>query len=205
VSEHPSSVPHWLARLKAGDHAAATKLWERYSGRLVTLARQRLRGSPRRAADEEDVALSAFDSFCRRAEAGCFPKLDDRDEVWNLLLTIVWRKADKLRHHEGRQKRGGGAVRGDSALPGAQDTTAPPGAMAAVADDEPTPEEAALCAEEFDRLLALLPDAGLRRIALLRFEGYANAEIAQQLRCVVSTVERRLKRIRALWQKELER
>jgi RNA polymerase sigma factor (sigma-70 family) len=205
VNEHLSSVPQWLARLKVGDHAAATKLWERYSHRLVSLARQRLRGSPRRAADEEDVALSAFDSFCRRAEAGSFPKLDDRDDVWNLLLTIVWRKADKLRQYEGRQKRGGGAVRGDSALPGAEDTTSQPGGLAAVADEEPTPEEAAVCAEEFDRLLALLPDPGLRRIALLRFEGYANAEIAQQLRCVVSTVERRLKRIRALWQKELER
>jgi RNA polymerase sigma factor (sigma-70 family) len=205
VSEHLSSVPQWLARLKAGDQAAATKLWERYSGRLVTLARQRLRGSPRRAADEEDVVLSAFDSFCRRAEAGCFPQLDDRDDVWNLLLTIVWRKADKLRRHEGRQKRGAGAVRGDSGLGGAEDSTAQAGGMAAVADDEPTPEEAALCAEEFNRLLALLPDPGLRRIALLRFEGYANAEIAQEVRCVVSTVERRLKRIRALWQKELER
>jgi RNA polymerase sigma factor (sigma-70 family) len=205
VNEHLSSVPQWLARLKAGEHAAATKLWERYSSRLVTLARQRLRGSPRRAADEEDVALSAFDSFCRRAEAGSFPKLDDRDDLWNLLLTIVWRKADKLRRHEGRQKRGGDAVRGDSALPGAEDSTAQQGGMATVADDEPTPEEAAVCADEFDRLLALLPDPGLRRIALLRFEGYTNAEIAQQLSCVVSTVERRLKRIRALWQKELER
>jgi RNA polymerase sigma factor (sigma-70 family) len=205
VNEHPSSVPQWLARLKAGDHDAATMLWQRYAHRLVTLARQRLHGAPRRAADEEDVALSAFDSFCRRAEAGCFPKLDDRDDVWNLLLTIVWRKADKLRQHEARQKRGGGAVRGDSGLAGAEDTTSDQDGMAAVADDEPTPEEAALCAEEFDRLLAQLPDLGLRRIALLRFEGYTNTEIAQQVRCVVSTVERRLKRIRALWQRELER
>jgi RNA polymerase sigma factor (sigma-70 family) len=205
VEEHPSSVPQWLARLKAGEREAATKLWQRYSHQLVALARQRLRGSPRRAADEEDVALSAFDSFCRRAEAGCFPKLDDHDDLWNVLLTIVWRKADKQRQHERRQKRGGGAVRGDSALPGAEDTPCDGGGLAAVPDDEPTPEEVALCAEEFDRLLALLPDQGLRRIALMRFEGYANAEIAQQVRCVVSTVERRLKRIRALWQKEQER
>jgi RNA polymerase sigma factor (sigma-70 family) len=77
--------------------------------------------------------------------------------------------------------------------------------MADIADDEPTPEEAALCAEEFDRLLALLPDPELRHIGLFRFQGYSNAEIAQTLGCVVTTVERRLKRIRALWQKELQR
>src|SRR5207249_6675395 len=62
-----SSVSAWIDRLKDGDPAAAQPLWERYFGRLVGLARDRLRGAARRAADEEDVALSAFDSFCRGA------------------------------------------------------------------------------------------------------------------------------------------
>src|SRR5262245_43324907 len=59
------SVTHWLGLLRAGDHAAAQPLWERYFSRLVGLARAKLQGLPRRAADEEDVALSAFDSFSR--------------------------------------------------------------------------------------------------------------------------------------------
>ena len=68
---HPdASVTQWINRLKAGDPDAAQKLWERYFRRLVGLARKKLRSAPRRAADEEDVALSAFDSFCRNAEAG---------------------------------------------------------------------------------------------------------------------------------------
>jgi RNA polymerase sigma factor (sigma-70 family) len=125
--------------------------------------------------------------------------------LWNILLTIVWRKADKLRRHEQRQKRGGGAVRGNSGLPRRAGEDSDRGGAAAVPDGEPTPEEAAVCAEEFDRLLGLLSDPDLRRIALMRFEGYSNAEIAEQVGCVVSTVERRLKRIRALWEKELER
>jgi DNA-directed RNA polymerase specialized sigma24 family protein len=53
-----ASVTQWLDRLKAGDPDAAQKLWERYFGRLVGLARKKLRAVPRRAADEEDVALS---------------------------------------------------------------------------------------------------------------------------------------------------
>src|SRR5262245_52631875 len=106
----PGSVTGWLARLQAGDDAAAQPLWERYFRRLVELARSRLRGGPRAAADEEDVALSAFDSFCRGAEKGRFPQLHDRDDLWGLLVLITAHKAlDRLRH-ERRQKRGGSRV-----------------------------------------------------------------------------------------------
>src|SRR5262245_62417052 len=50
--EPTGSVSHWLGQLKAGDRAAAQPLWERYFRRLVALARTRLQGTPRRAADE---------------------------------------------------------------------------------------------------------------------------------------------------------
>ena len=56
------SVTHWFEELKQGDSAAAQALWERYFPELVRLARQKLRGAPRRAADEEDVAASAMKS-----------------------------------------------------------------------------------------------------------------------------------------------
>lgn len=75
------SVTRWIDALQAGDRAAAQRLWERYFPRLVGLARARLQGAPRRAADEEDVALSAFDSFCRCAERGRFPDLVDRESL----------------------------------------------------------------------------------------------------------------------------
>ena len=66
------SITFWIGQLKTGDSQAAQKLWEGYYRRLVGLARLKLRGAPRRAADEEDVALCAFDSFYRRAECGQF-------------------------------------------------------------------------------------------------------------------------------------
>src|SRR5215510_15571495 len=110
------SVSHWIQQLKGGNEAAVQRLWERYFARLVELARQRLRGAPRRAADEEDVALSAFDSFCRRAEQGRFPRLGDREDLWRLLVLIAERKAIKLREHEQAAKRGGGRVRDESGL-----------------------------------------------------------------------------------------
>jgi hypothetical protein len=71
------SVSGWLGQLKGGNQDAAQKLWERYFRRLLGLAREHLRDTPRRAADEEDVALGAFASFCQGVEDGRFPRLDD--------------------------------------------------------------------------------------------------------------------------------
>ena len=83
------SVTLWIDRLRTGDSRAAQELWERYFRRLVGLARGKLQGKRRGAADEEDVALSAFDSFCRGANEGRFPQLHDRDDLWHLLVAIT--------------------------------------------------------------------------------------------------------------------
>src|SRR5947207_2545977 len=104
------SVTLWIKQLKAGDRQAVQQLWERYFHRLVGLARKRLRDAPRRVVDEEDVALSAFDSFCRNAEAGRFPDLTDRNSLWRLLAAFTLRKAGHHLRDAGRLKRGGGAV-----------------------------------------------------------------------------------------------
>src|SRR5947209_3964759 len=105
------SVTRWLKQLQVGDPAAVQQLWERYFPRLVGLARKKLQDAPQRLADEEDVALSAFHSFCRNAEQERFPHLLDRDGLWRLLVVITARKAAHLLRAEGRQKRGGGACR----------------------------------------------------------------------------------------------
>src|SRR6516165_4658105 len=98
-------VTLWFRRLESGDRAAVQQLWESYYRGLVRLARKKLGGLPRRSADEEDVALSAFDSFCRGAEQGRFPLLEDRDDLWQLLVMITTRKAIDLVAHEGRGRR----------------------------------------------------------------------------------------------------
>jgi DNA-directed RNA polymerase specialized sigma24 family protein len=184
------SVTYWLRQLGDGDPAAAQPLWERYFARLVRQARGQLRGAARRAADEEDVALSAFDSFCRGVAEGRFPRLSDRNNLWSVLVTLTARKAIDLAQHEGRRKRGGGRVGGGSAL-------------AEVAGREPAPAFAAEVAEEFRRLLGRLEDPELREVALAKLEGYTNAEIARRLGCAEVTVERRLRLIRKSWEKEI--
>src|SRR6516164_573571 len=155
------SVTHWIGQLKAGDDAAAQLIWERYFQHLINLARKRLQNLPRRAADEQDVALSAFASFCRGAEKGRFPLLQDRDNLWQMLVVITARKAIDLRQHETRKKRGGGAVVDEAALAGGADSSTSAFGLENVIGREPTPEFAAQVAEEYQRLLAILPDDDL--------------------------------------------
>ena len=185
------SVSHRIGQLRAGDQVAAQQLWEGYFRRLVGLARAKLQSLPRRAADEEDVALSAFASFCRGVECGRFPQLADRDDLWRLLVTITARKALHLARDERSQKRGGGAVRDEAA---AEDA-----AIDELLGREPTPAFAAQVAEECQRLLEGLGDADLRTIAVCKMEGYTTEEIAAKLRRAPRTVERKLDLIRRRW------
>jgi RNA polymerase sigma factor (sigma-70 family) len=194
-----------MRRLPSGDPAAAQQLWQRYFQDLVRLARRHLGRTLRRAADEEDVALSAFDSFCRGAAAGRFPQLQDRDDLWQVLVVVTTRKAIDLVHHERRRKRGGGNVLDEAAYRGSAGSPAEPPDLGLIIGREPTPAFAAEVAEELERLLARLPDAPLRALALLKLEGYTNEEIATQLGCAVSTVQRRLRLIRGAWEQERSR
>jgi DNA-directed RNA polymerase specialized sigma24 family protein len=196
------SVSCWIAQLKAGDRAAAQPLFEKYFQQLVQRARQHIGRHTRRAADEEDAALSALDSFCRAAERGRYPLLHDRTDLWQLLLVITEQKARDLIRHERSAKRGGGKVLGE------RDLFAPDSVGAAIGLDqvqarEPSPALAAQAAEEFRRLLDRLEDPELRSVALWKMEGYEVAEIAAKLGCASRTIKRRLRLIRAIWKQEI--
>lgn len=183
------SVTGWIGRLKAGDPAAAGPLWDAYFGRLVALARDRLRGAPRRAADEEDAALSAFDSFCTAAAGGRFPHLGNRSTLWPLLAALTRNKCVDLIRREHRQKRGGDREQIDG--------------LDELLAHDPPPELAAQLADELARLLARLDAAGdsdLKVIALGRLNGEGAGEIADRLGCSRRSVERKLTYVARLWE-----
>src|SRR5580704_3918825 len=200
---HPDhSVSLWIEGLKAGDEAAAAKVWRRYYWRLMGLARKKLGGSPRRAADEDDVVNAAFQSFCRGAKEGRFPELHDRDDLWHLIVRITERKTSNQLRHQTRKKRGSGLVAGESAFMHLQ-ASSPGTGINEVACPQPTAEMAAELVEAVDRLFDQLADDGLRRIALHKLEGYTNAEIANKIGCAPATVKRRLRLIRTTWHREI--
>jgi DNA-directed RNA polymerase specialized sigma24 family protein len=185
------SVTGWIGRLQAGDAEAAQRLWDRYFQRLVGLARKKLHTTPFRS-NEEDVALSAFHSFCQGARQGKFPNLADRDNLWGLLITITSRKVCGFIEHEMRDRRCPGPVDSD---------------VAQLVDREPDPAFAAQVADQFQGLLDRLADPVLQSIALWKMEGFTNQEIAAKLsetrRHHERTVERKLKLIREVWAQEV--
>jgi DNA-directed RNA polymerase specialized sigma24 family protein len=191
-------ISRWILDAKEGDSLAIQRLWDLCFDRLVCLARRKLGDSPRRSGDEEDVALSAFASFCHAAEKGRLPELMDRHGLWNLLFSITAQKAVDRMRHEGRQKRGAGRVLGESKIGLAGDAAAA-GGMDRLADDCPPPDFAVMMAEQCTRLLDQL-NANLRPVALAKIEGSTNEEIARRLDCSLSTVERSLRLIRKIWQ-----
>jgi len=156
------SITGWIAGMKAGDLALAQPLWERYFTRMVDLARARMRAAAGRrdaGSDEEDAALSAFDSLCGGLARGQFPRLADRDDLWRLLVVVTSRKVHAQNRRRTRIKRGGGLVRPASENGDADEL------LAQAVGSEPTPEFAAIIAEEYRRLLERLGDDVLRKVA----------------------------------------
>jgi DNA-directed RNA polymerase specialized sigma24 family protein len=198
-----ASVSGWLDGLRAGDEADIQRLWDRYFQQLVRLAGKKLPGHARREFDEEDVALSAFHSFCERVGRGQFPQLADREDLWRLLVTITARKAVSSVRHQNRKKRGGGKVQGESAFLEAGGDEAANDGLAGFLSREPTPELAAQFAEEYDRLIDKLQNPSLKAIALRTLEGHSAEEIAGELGTSPRTVHRKLQLIRALWGQEM--
>lgn len=200
-AEEDGSITVWVNSLKAGREvdAATRALWERYFANLVRLAHARLSKAGRGLADGEDVALSTLESVCRGVSDGRFPQLDDREDLWRILVHVTGRKASNVRRDEARQKRGGGRTVGEGDFGGADTGRSP---LDEFPDSEPTPEDAAMFVEECNRLLGLLPDDVLRQVARLKMEGYLNDEIRQRLGLSLKTVERKLALIRKRWEQE---
>jgi DNA-directed RNA polymerase specialized sigma24 family protein len=211
VSEIRDSITTWIRQLKAGEAEAAQHLWENYFLRMVELARQKLAGAARTVADEEDVALSAFRSFCLRAREGRFTQLTDRGNLWPLLMAITTNKSVDLIRHLNRQRRGGrggtgASESGDGNCMGSRGAEIV-GSLSQLLSREPDPEFAIQMADELQQQLDRLNETGdtdLRRIALLKLEGCSTTEIAATIGCVRRSVERKLQVISAIWAANLE-
>ena len=198
IPESSHSVTQYIDGLRVGDQVAAQQIWERFLGRLIRLADRKLQGTRRRSADEEDLVQIAFAQFFRQIERGRFSKLNDRNDLWQVLAMLVERRAiDQIRRNN-TQKSGGGELRGESifVVPGEKDAAG----IAGTPDKfYPTPKMAEELTEVFRELFHDLDDGELRHIALLKMEGYTNREIAEMLSTSMRTIERRLDQIRTKW------
>ena len=194
-----ASVSVWLAQMKEGGEAAAQQIWERYYERLVAMARQRIRGAHQQIGDEEDVAISVFESFYRAAENGRFPDLSGRDDLWRLLLRMAARKIIDQRRRSQTVRRGGD----ETIQPIVSEGTDGEQMIIQVIGEEPSPDMVMMMTESCEELLEHLGDETLRNIAVAKMEGYSNSELADRFNCSERTIERRLHLIREKCQQEI--
>lgn len=167
--------------------------------RLAGLARKTIAGRKLRMSGEEDAMQSVFLSFWQRANDGQFTGVWNRNDIWSLLAKMTVRKSLNLARRERAERRGGGRVVNEATLAGrGGDGDGGGGSL-----DEAL---ATLPTQEFDlhteELLMTLDDE-LRVFAVLRLMEYKNREIAELLECTERRVERKLERIRSLWEHEV--
>jgi len=143
AGESDKSVTEWIAELKRSSNDAARRLYERYFDRLAELALRKLGDVPRTTVDEEDVVQSVFRCLKRGATRGRFPKLDDRNDLWQVLLALTNRKAiDQIKRLKAKKRGGGHVILDQQALENPADSS--PGGVMEIVGREPTPDEAAL-------------------------------------------------------------
>ena len=131
--------------------------------------------------------------FFRGVRDGRFAGDDHDNRLWPLLYRITLRKAINLRNRQLTQKRGRGAVRGDSVFIETSEVHAPIG-LDQLEALTPSHESIIDTRDQYDHLLRRLNSKTLRDVAEMKLRGYTNAEIAETLGVVERTVERKLHR-----------
>jgi len=197
--EAPDDLSSSLGELLDKAPQEAEAIWAEFFPRMLKLAKSKLGGMQLRTFDEEDVALSAMNSFFRGKNDGRFDRLDSRDEMWRLLATITVRKVTAQRRKAMADKRGAGATRGESIFfnPANADSSMIAG-LGNFSDDRLLPDTTEEILKNCEHLLEKLDDEKLRRTATMRLEGYSNQEISEELGCSVARTKQRLQRIREL-------
>lgn len=195
------SVTNLLAGVKQGDPAAQQELWDRYMKRLIRIVCTRIVSGKTQHSDAEDIVVRAYQAFLSGVSDNRFQELNDRNDVWQILVMLTRRKAIERHRFDSAKKRGANNVRTESVF--ADDSHFGVG-IEQIADTEPTPEFAALLHDEVLDKLSKLNDTTKRDIIILKMKGLSNSQIADQLKISNRSVQRKLQLIFDIWSKELD-
>lgn len=163
--------------------------FERFTRRLIGLARSHLDTRMRRKIDPEDVVQSAYKSFLLRYGDGALAE-EGWDGLWGMLMVITLRKcAERVRYY---RTQGRDLARESAPSPNDE-------RWREAIDQEPTPEQAAVLAETVEALLGEL-EGDERSIVEMSLQGHSTQEISTQL----GRAERSVRRIRERVRLQLE-
>lgn len=174
-----------LTRYQSGSDTAATELFQRYVYRLTALARGRLSRRLASRFDPEDVVMSAYRSFFRRAAAAEL-SIAGPGDLWRLLVAMT---LNKLHHRIDEHTADKRSVAAEHP-PGVESSI-----LSAVPSLDPTPAEAAAFADELEAVFAELSPPE-RRVLEMRLQGELVDDIAREMEISERTVRRWLDKIR---------
>ena len=177
-----------MARLKAGEDDAANVILNRFTRRLIALARVHLGSATRAKAEIEDVVQSVYKSFFARYGDGRF-ELEDWSELWSLLTVITVRKCANRRNYHRAGRRD---VRREVAWQRGSDR---PNSGWDLVDREPTPLEAAALADTVQELFRGMDEPD-RETVIMLLQGYTAEEVAASRCCSERTVRRVRSRVK---------
>jgi RNA polymerase sigma-70 factor (ECF subfamily) len=180
-----SDIPAFLARIQAGDEAAARELLCRYEAEVRLVVRRQLPRLLRSRFDSLDFLQSVWGSFFRRVRSGPTEFEDSRHLVAFLARAAKNKVIDEYRRAASRKQdmHREEPLWTDGARP------------REVAADIDTPSEVAQAREAFSRLRALLP-AERQSILELKAEGLSSRDIGERLGISERTVQRVLEELR---------
>jgi RNA polymerase sigma-70 factor (ECF subfamily) len=187
------SSEHHRPSLERSEEMTAREVFDRFTLRLISLARRQLDARLHHKIEPEDVVQSAYKSFfLRYGEAWIGGQ--SWKELWGLLTCITLRKCiERVRYYRAERRD----IARETAPPHAEEAAEP---WRDAVSQEPTPEQAAVLAETVEQVLRGL-DADERSIIELSLQGYTTAEISEK----VGRAERSVRRLRERVRKQLER
>lgn len=196
-----------LGGLKEGNASHTGELVSRYYDRIVQAASKRLHGRFAVIAGPDDIAVSVFESLWQLAREKRLgnEQLNDREELWRLLLSMVNFKVTDHIRRESAQKRGGGRLLDENALTNDASRAVPYATLDQFPDDAPLADEVVCVEEQHEWLMEVLGDDVLREVVTRRLEGQKINEIADFFQRSERWVKRKLSIVRGLWERELRR
>lgn len=190
--QEPQEVQKLLEQWRAGDQRAAQVLFDRYSNRLMGLARRRISQRLASRVDPEDVVQSVFRTFFARAKEGQF-HFEEQDDLSKLLVRITVHKTLRQVEFHKAAKRNPDleAGQGEHVHERMRDLLA----------REPSPEAIVVFCDQLEHFMAQVGPED-RKILEMRLQGFSNEEIAEKLGVYDRKIRRVIERIRGLAEQE---
>ncbi len=185
----------WLQQLLSETPGYESEVFDRFSRRLLGLARHRLPANIASRVDPDDVVQSVFRTFFRRHSDGQFD-FESAYDVWHLLAAITYRKVINTVKYHRRELRDAAKETPASASSSIEQPR--------FVDPQPGPESVTLMIDYTRWLLDQLPEQ-YQDVVRLRMEGYDVREVAERVDVSERTVKRVLARVRDLAAQRLAR